>query len=84
MTLLTFLQAAATGAALGKGLATISAAIVVIGAALGIGKIGKAAMEAIARQPQAANDIRMSMIIVGALVEGVSLFAVIVCLLVAL
>jgi F-type H+-transporting ATPase subunit c len=41
-------------------------------------------MEAIARQPEAADGIRMAMIIIGALVEGVSLFAIIVCLLVAL
>ncbi len=65
---------AQVGAAIGAGLA-------VIGAGLGIGKIGNAAMEAISRQPEAAGDIRMNMIIIGALVEGVALFAVIVCLL---
>ncbi len=65
---------AQVGAAIGAGLA-------VIGAGLGIGKIGSAAMEAIGRQPEAASDIRMNMIIIGALVEGVALFAVIVCLL---
>jgi F-type H+-transporting ATPase subunit c len=65
---------AQVGAAIGAGLA-------VIGAGLGIGKIGSAAMEAIGRQPEAAGDIRMNMIIIGALVEGVALFAVIVCLL---
>lgn len=80
MLALVMLQAVASagiaqvGAAIGAGLA-------VIGAGLGIGKIGSAAMEAIARQPEAAGDIRMSMIIIGALIEGVSLFAVIVCLL---
>ena len=58
----------------------IGAAIVVIGAAFGIGKIGGAAMESIARQPEAAGDIRMSMIIVAALIEGASLFAIVVCL----
>lgn len=62
--------------------ATIGASIVVIGAALGIGKIGSAAMEAIARQPEASGDIRMSMIIAAALIEGVALLAVVVCLLV--
>ena len=61
--------------------AVASAGLAVIGAGLGIGKIGSAAMEAIGRQPEAAGDIRMNMIIIGALVEGVALFAVIVCLL---
>ena len=51
------------------------------GAAIGIGKIGAAAMEAIARQPEAAGDIRSNMIVIAALVEGVALFAVIVCVL---
>lgn len=62
------------GAAIGAGLA-------VIGAALGIGKIGGAAMEAIGRQPEAADKIRTNMIIVAALIEGVALFAVVVCFL---
>ncbi len=74
------LQATA-GAALGKFGAAIAAGIVAIAAAIGIGKIGKAALESIARQPEAAGDIRTSMIIIGALVEGVCLFAVLVCLL---
>ncbi len=59
------------GAAIGAGLA-------VIGAGLGIGKIGQAAMEAIGRQPEAANKIRTNMIIIAALLEGVALFAVVV------
>ncbi|MBQ7389150.1 MAG: ATP synthase F0 subunit C [Paludibacteraceae bacterium] len=67
------LLGASFGAALGAGLA-------VIGAALGIGKIGSSAMEAIARQPESAGDIRTTMIIVAALIEGVALFAVVVCL----
>lgn len=62
---------AALGAALGAGIAAIAAGI-------GIGKIGSSAMEAIARQPEAANDIRSNMIVIAALVEGVALFAVIV------
>ncbi len=61
--------------------AGFGAGIAAIGAGLGIGKIGSAAMEAIARQPEAAGDIRSSMIVIAALVEGVALFAVIVCLL---
>ena len=79
--LLSVLLQAAAGAGLGKVGAAIGAALVVIGASYGIGKIGGAAMEAIARQPEASGDIRMSMIIVAALIEGVSLFAIIVCLL---
>jgi len=61
-------------------LAAIGAGIAVVGAALGIGKIGAAAMEAIARQPEAASKIQTSMIISAALIEGVALFAVIVAL----
>ena len=61
--------------------ASIGAAIAAIGAGIGIGKIGAAAMEAIARQPESAGDIRSNMIVIAALVEGVALFAVIVCVL---
>ncbi|HPX99153.1 MAG TPA: ATP synthase F0 subunit C [Bacteroidaceae bacterium] len=80
MMLATFLQAA-VGAALGNGAVAIAAAIAVFGAAFGLGRIGQSAMESIARQPQAAADIRGSMILIGAFMEGVSLLAVIVCLL---
>lgn len=59
--------------------ASIGAAIAAIGAGIGIGKIGGSAMDAIARQPEAAGDIRSNMIVIAALVEGVALFAVIVC-----
>lgn len=61
--------------------ASLGAAIAAIGAGIGIGKIGASAMEAIARQPEASGDIRSSMIVIAALVEGVALFAVIVCVL---
>ena len=71
---------AAVEALLGLG-ASFGAAIAVLGAGLGIGKIGSSAMEAIARQPEAAGDIRSNMIVIAALVEGVALFAVIVCVL---
>ena len=81
MLLSSMLLQAAAGASLGKSGAAIGAAIAVIGAGFGIGKIGAAAMEAIARQPEAAGDIRMSMIIIAALVEGVALFAIVVCFL---
>lgn len=61
--------------------ASVGAGIAAIGAGLGIGKIGSSAMEAIARQPEAAGDVRSNMIVIAALIEGVALFAVIVCLL---
>ena len=80
--LLSVLLQAAAGAAIGKLGAAIGAGLVVIGAGLGIGKIGGSAMEAIARQPEASGDIRMNMIIAAALIEGVALLAVVVCLLV--
>lgn len=77
------LQALAT-ASLGKVGATLGAALAVIGASFGIGKIGSTAMEAMARQPEAAGDIRSGMIIAAALIEGATLFAVIVCVLAVL
>ena len=61
--------------------ASIGAGIAAIAAGIGIGKIGSSAMEAIARQPEASGDIRSNMIVIAALVEGVALFAVIVCVL---
>ncbi len=64
-------------------LAAIGAGLAVIGAGIGIGKIGGSAMEAIARQPEATAKIQTAMIIAAALVEGVALFAVVVSLLVA-
>lgn len=76
------LQAAAAGVGMSKLGAAIGAGIAVIGAGFGIGKIGSSAMEAIARQPEASGDIRTNMIIVAALIEGVALLAVVVCLLV--
>jgi F-type H+-transporting ATPase subunit c len=80
MLLLSFLAATA-GLQLGTLGAALGAALAAIGAGLGIGKIGSASMEAIARQPEAANNIRMTMIIAAALIEGVALFAVVVCFL---
>ena len=58
--------------------AAIGAGLAVIGAGLGIGKIGGAAMEGIARQPEAASKIQTAMIISAALIEGVALFGVVV------
>lgn len=67
-------------ALLGAG---IGAGIVALGAGLGIGKIGGSAMESIARQPEAGGKIQTAMIISAALIEGVALFGVIVCLIIA-
>ena len=63
--------------------AGIGAGIVTIGAGLGIGKIATMAMDGTARQPEAAGDIRTSMIIAAALIEGISLFGQVVCIVLA-
>lgn len=62
------------GAGLGAGL-------VALGAGIGIGRLAGPAMEGSARQPEAAGDIRGSMIIAAALIEGVAFFGLIICLL---
>lgn len=62
-------------------IAAIGAGLAAIGAGLGIGRIGGSAMDGIARQPEAAAKIQTAMIIAAALVEAVSLFAVVVALL---
>lgn len=67
--------------AISKSAAVLGAGIVVLGAAMGISKIGANAMDAIARQPQASQDVRSAMILSAALIEGVALIAVIVCML---
>jgi len=64
------------GAGLGAGIAAV-------GAGYGIGQIGGNAAEATARQPQATGDIRTTMIIAAALIEGVALFAEVICVLLA-
>lgn len=79
--LLSVLLQAAAGVGLSKLGAAIGAGIAVLGAGIGIGKIGGSAMEAMARQPEASGDLRMNMIIAAALVEGVALIAIVVCLL---
>lgn len=65
---------AKAGIAVGAGIAALAAGI-------GIGKIGAASTESIARQPEAAGNIRTTMIIVAAMVEGAALLGIIVCLL---
>ncbi|KAA6352338.1 ATP synthase subunit c [termite gut metagenome] len=82
MLLTVLLQAAAASVGISKLGAAIGAGLAVIGAGFGIGKIGGAAMEGIARQPEASDDIRANMIIAAALIEGVALLALVVCLLV--
>ncbi len=78
-------QAAASVAAEAYGYlsAGIGAGIVTLGAGLGIGKIAAMAVDGTARQPEAANDIRSSMIITAAFIEGVALFGQVVCFLLA-
>lgn len=59
----------------------LGAGLIVIGAGRGIGQLAGSAVEAIARQPEAGNRIFTTMIIAAALIEGISLFALIICLL---
>lgn len=66
------------------GFAGLGAGLAAIGAGLGIGKLAAAAVESIARQPEASGDIRGAMILTAAFIEGVALFAVVVCLLAVL
>ena len=80
---LTILLQAAMGASLAKVGAAFAACAVVFAAAWGIGRIGSTALESMARQPEAAGDIRSGMVLAAAaLIEGVAMFAVVVCFLV--
>ena len=72
--------AAAAGFSMNLG-AAFGAGLVIIGAALGIGRIGGQAVESMSRQPEAAGNIQTAMIISAALIEGVTFFALIVCML---
>ncbi len=73
---------AAKAVTTGQGLAAVGAGLAVIGGGIGIGLIGKGALESIARQPEAKGPIVANMILTAALVEGAALFAVVVGLLV--
>ncbi len=64
------------GAGIGAGLAAI-------GAGIGIGRIGGSAMEAMARQPEAANRLQTTMLIIAALVEVAALFALVICIIIS-
>ncbi len=77
-----FLQVAAVSMA--KAAAAFAASVVVLGAAFGISRIASTALESMARQPEVAGDIRSSMILAAALIEGVSMFAILVSILVIL
>jgi len=66
---------------IGKGLAVIGAGLAVLGGGLGIGLVGKGALESIARQPEASGTIGTNMILAAALIEGATLFAIVVAFL---
>jgi len=63
--------------------ASVGAGIIVLGVGIGIGNIGSSAVEAVARQPEEAGKIQTAMIIAAALIEGVALFATLICLIIA-
>lgn len=65
----------------GVVLTSLGLGLIVLGAALGIGKLANGAMEAMARQPEISSKIQTAMIVAAALIEGVALFAVVVALL---
>jgi F-type H+-transporting ATPase subunit c len=64
--------------------AGLGAGLSMIGAGIGIGMIGKSAMEGTARQPEATGDIRTSMIISAGLIEGATFFALAICIILAI
>jgi F-type H+-transporting ATPase subunit c len=68
-------------AAITGSIAVIGAGIVTIGAAMGIGRLASSAMDAIARQPEAAPKIQVNLLMAAAFIEGVALFCAVVCLL---
>ncbi|MFQ5649537.1 MAG: ATP synthase F0 subunit C [bacterium] len=74
---MTDLALAFLAAGLGAGISTI-------GGAFGVSKLASAAMEGMARQPEAANDIRGAMIITAAMIEGVALLALVICFMLAI
>lgn len=79
MSLLSILLEA--GSTLGQMGASIGAGLSVVGAGMGIGRIGGTAVESMARQPEIAGQIQGAMIVSAALIEGAALFAIVVCLL---
>lgn len=61
-----------------KGFAAIGSGLAVVGGGIGIGLVGKGAVESIARQPEATGKIQINMILAAALIEGATLFAIVV------
>jgi F-type H+-transporting ATPase subunit c len=68
------------GAAIGAG---VGAGLALLGAGIGFGKIGSAALESMARQPQVATQVNTSMLTIAALLEGATFFSLIVCIIMA-
>jgi F-type H+-transporting ATPase subunit c len=66
-----------SGAAMGAG---FGAGLIIIGAGIGFGRIGSAALEGMARQPEVAGRVQTAMIIIAALLEGATFFALLICL----
>lgn len=64
--------------------AGLGAGLVILGASFGFGKIGSAALESMARQPETAGQVQTAMLIIAALLEGATFFALIICILMAL
>ena len=72
-------SATLSGASVGAGL---GAGVAIIGAGWGFGRIGAAALESMARQPEVAGRVQTAMIIIAALLEGATFFALIICIIV--
>jgi F-type H+-transporting ATPase subunit c len=68
-----------SGSSIGAG---IGAALTIVGAGYGFGRIGSAALESMARQPEVAGRIGTNMLIIAALLEGATFFSLIVCILI--
>jgi F-type H+-transporting ATPase subunit c len=66
-----------SGGAIGAG---IGAGVTIIGAGYGFGRIGSAALESMARQPEVAGRVQTAMIVIAALLEGATFFALLVCI----
>jgi F-type H+-transporting ATPase subunit c len=76
---------AGTGAFYGAGVgAGVGAGLAILGAGMGFGRIGSSALESMARQPETAARVQTAMIIIGALLEGATFFALLICMLVGL
>jgi F-type H+-transporting ATPase subunit c len=73
-------SAVVSGPSIGAGL---GAAITIVGAGYGFGRIGAAALESMARQPEVAGRVQTAMLIIAALLEGATFFSLIVCIIVA-